>query len=143
MQVKEIMSFNAECINAKANLIEAAQKMRTLEVGALPVCEGDQLVGMITDRDLTVRAIAEGKNVSDTQVGEIMSPVVFSCFEDDDIGDAAQTMQEKSIHRLLVLNTDEEPVGIVSLADFVVKSHDEHLAWQILEKVSEPACPHR
>ncbi len=143
MQVKEIMTRSAEVVDHEADLVEVAQKMRTFEVGALPVCEGGQLVGMITDRDLTVRAIAEGKDVSDTQVSEIMSPEVFSCFEDDDIGDAAQTMQEKSIHRLLVLNNDEQPVGIVSLADFVVKSNDEHLAWQILDKISEPACPHR
>ncbi len=143
MQVKEIMTSNAEVVEYEAGLVEAAQKMRTLEVGALPVCDGGRVVGMITDRDLTVRAIAEGKDVSDTEVGEIMSPEVFSCFEDDDIEDAAQTMQEKSIHRLLVLDNDEEPAGIVSLADFVVKSHDEHLAWQILDRVCEPACPHR
>ena len=143
MQVNEIMTDNAEVVDYEATLVEVAQKMRKLDVGALPVCDGAQLIGMITDRDLTVRAIAEGKDASITQVGEIMSPEVFTCFEDDDIEDAARTMQEKSIHRLLVLNNDEEPVGIISLADFVVKSNDEHLAWQILDRVCEPACPRR
>ena len=94
MQVKQIMTVNAEVVDCEADLVEVAQKMKMFEVGALPVCEGDQLVGMITDRDLTVRAIAEGKDVSDTQVGEIMSPMVFSCLEDDDIGNAARIMQE-------------------------------------------------
>ena len=143
MQVKEIMTSNAETISSDANLIEAAQKMRTLEVGALPVWETDELVGMITDRDITVRAIAEGKDPSNTRVNEIMTREVLCCFEDDDIHEAAEMMEEKSIHRLIVLSSDGEAAGFVSLADFAVKSRDERLAWQILERISEPACPHR
>jgi len=143
MQVKEIMTSNAETISSDANLIEAAQKMRTLEVGALPVWETDELVGMITDRDITVRAIAEGKDPSNTHVSEIMTRETLCCFEDDDIHEAAEMMEEKSIHRLVVLSSDGETAGFVSLADFAVKSRDERLAWQILEKISEPACPHR
>ena len=143
MQVKEIMTCNVETINSDANLIEAAQKMRSLGVGALPVWENDQLIGMITDRDITVRAIAEEKDPSSTSVKEIMTSDICRCFEDDDIHEAAGMMEEKSIHRLLVLNSDNEPVGFVSLADFAVKSRDERLAWEILEKISEPACPHR
>lgn len=143
MQVKEIMTHNAETIGSEANLTEAAQKMRLLEVGALPVWEGAEVVGMITDRDIAVRATAEGKNPSSTRVSEIMTPEVFYCFEEDDIHEAAAMMEEKSIHRLLVLNSDNEPIGFVSLADFACKSRDERLAWEILEKISEPACPHR
>lgn len=143
MQVKEIMTCNVETINSDANLIEAAQKMRSLEVGALPVWANDELIGMITDRDITVRAIAEEKDPSSTSVKEIMTSDICCCFEDDDIHEAAGMMEEKSIHRLLVLNSDNEPVGFVSLADFAVKSRDERLAWEILEKISEPACPHR
>lgn len=143
MQVKEIMTCSIETIDSDANLIEAAQKMRLLEVGALPVWQGDNLIGMITDRDITVRATAEGKDPSNTQIKEIMTPEVLYCFEEDDIHEAAEMMEEKSIHRLLVLNTDNKPIGFVSLADFAVKSRDERLAWEILEKISEPACPHR
>jgi CBS domain-containing protein len=137
------MTLNAEMISPDCNLVEAAEKMKLLEVGALPVCEGDSLVGMLTGRDVIVRAIAEGKNPLRTSVGEIMTPDVFSCYEDDDIHDAAEVMEEKSIHRLLVLNIRNKPVGFVSLADFACKSRDERLAWEILEKISEPACPHR
>jgi CBS domain-containing protein len=143
MQVKEIMTHNAETTKADSSLVEAAQKMRSLEVGALPVWEGNEVVGMVTDRDMVVRAIAERKDPSSTAVSEVMTPEVFYCFEDDDIHEAATMMEEKSIHRLLVLNSDNEPIGFVSLADFAVKSRDERLAWEILEKISEPACPQR
>lgn len=143
MQVKEIMTANAETINYNTNLIEAAQKMKTLEVGALPVWKEDELVGMITDRDIAVRGVAEMRSPSETSVEQIMTPEVFYCLEDDDIKEAAVIMEDKSIHRLLVLNSEYEPTGFVSLSDFAVKSHDEHLTWEVLEKISEPACPHR
>jgi CBS domain-containing protein len=143
MKVKEIMTQNAETIDSDANLIQAAQKMKALEVGALPVWESDEMVGMITDRDIAVRAIAEGKNPSMTMVEEIMTPEIFYCLEDDNISDAANIMEEKSIHRLLVFNSNYELVGFLSLSDLAVKSHDEHLTCEVLEKISEPACPHR
>lgn len=143
MQVKELMTPNAETINSDANLVQTAQKLKSLEIGALPVCEGDELVGMVTDRDIAIRAVAEGKNPAEVQVREIMTPEVFYCLEDDDIHEAAKMMEEKSIHRLMVLNNDYEPIGFVALSDFAVKSHDEHLTWEVLEKISEPACPNR
>jgi len=143
MQVKEIMTCNAETIDSNCNLIEVAQKMRTLEIGALPVWEGDEPIGIITDRDIAIRAVAERKNPAETSVMEIMTSEVFYCLEDDNIGGAARIMEEKSIHRLLVLDNDYEPVGFVSLSDFAVKSHDEHLTFEVLERISEPASPHR
>lgn len=143
MQVKEIMTFNAETIGSDENVMEAARKLKSLEVGALPVWRAGEVVGMVTGRDIITRAVAEGKNCCDVKVSEVMTPEVLYCLEDDDIHEAAEMMEEKSIHRLLVLNSEYEPVGFVSLADFAVKSRDERLAWEILEKISEPACPHR
>ena len=143
MQVKEIMTFSVETINSDANLVKAAQKMRSLEVGALPVWENDKLIGMITDRDITIRAVAEEKSLSSTSVKEIMTSDVCCCFEDDDIHEAAGMMEENSIHRLLVVNSSNQPIGFVSLSDIAVKSHDEHLTYEVLERISEPACPHR
>jgi CBS domain-containing protein len=143
MQVKEIMTCTVETIDADANLVETAEKMKTLQVGALPIWENEELVGMVTDRDITIRAVAEEKNASTTNVKEIMTGDVYCCFEDDDIQEAANLMEEKSIHRLLVLNSNNEPIGFVSLSDFAVKSHDEQLTCEVLEKISEPACPHR
>ncbi len=143
MKVEEIMTHNAETISSQDNIVTAAEKMSTLEVGALPVWEGEELVGMITDRDITIRATAQNLSPSSTLVTQIMTPQVFYCFDDDDILDAAKIMEEKSVHRLLVLNSDYEPVGFISLSDFAVKSHDEHLTCEVMEKISEPACPHR
>ncbi len=143
MQVKEIMTCNIETIGSDANLVEAAQKMKLLEVGALPIWENGKLIGMITDRDITIRGVADEKNPSSTSVKEIMTSDVCCCCEDDDIHEAARMMEEKSIHRLLVANSNNEPVGFVSLSDFAVKSHDEHLTCEVLERISEPACPHR
>jgi CBS domain-containing protein len=143
MQVKEIMTCSVETIGSDASLIEAAQKMRLLKVGALPVWENGKLIGMITDRDITLRAVAEDKNASSTTVKEIMTADVCCCFDDDDIHEAARMMEERSIHRLLVVDSSNDPVGFVSLSDLAVKSHDEHLTYEVLERISEPACPHR
>jgi len=143
MQVKEIMTCSVETISSDDSLIEAAQKMRLLEVGALPVWENGELIGMITDRDITLRAIAEDKNPSSTTVKEIMTADVCCCFDDDDIHEAARMMEEKPIHRLLVVDSSNDPVGFVSLSDLAVESHDEHLTYEVLERISEPACPHR
>ncbi len=143
MNVNEIMTCNAETIDSQATLVEAAQKMKQLDVGALPVWESGELAGMITDRDIAIRGVAQAKDPTKTRVNEAMTPEVFYCFADDDIHEAAELMEEKCIHRLLVLDESNEPAGFVSLADFAVKSRDERLAWEILEKISEPACPHR
>jgi len=143
MQVKEIMTCNVETISSDANLVEAARKMQSLEVGAMPVWENARLVGMNTDRDITIRGVAEEKSPLSTSVKEIMTSDVCCCFEEDDIHEAARMMEERSIHRLLVVNSNNDPIGFVSLSDFAVKSHDEHLTYEVLERISEPACPHR
>jgi CBS domain-containing protein len=143
MLVKEIMTCNTETIDSNCSLTKAAQQMKTLMIGALPVWRGEDLVGIITERDITLRAVADGKDPNTTKVDEIMTPDILYCFEDDDIHEAAEIMERKGVHRLLVLNNDYEPIGIVCLSDFAVKSHDEHLTYEVLERVSEPACPHR
>ncbi|MHC4075273.1 MAG: CBS domain-containing protein [Planctomycetota bacterium] len=143
MKVKEIMTANAETIDCNCTLAEAAAKMKALEIGALAVWRGDDVVGVITDRDITIRAVAKGRDPNKTLVNEIMTPDVLYCLENDDIREAAKIMERKSIHRLLVLNKDYEPSGFVSLSDFAVKSGDEHLTYEVLERVSSPACPNR
>ncbi len=143
MNVRDIMTRSIESIDSEANLVEAAEKMRALEVGALPVWESDELTGMITDRDIAIRAVAEEKDPSITSVKEIMTCDIYCCLEDDDIQEAARMMEEKSVHRLLVVDSDNQPTGFVSLSDFAVKSHDEHLTCEVLERISEPASPHR
>jgi CBS domain-containing protein len=140
MQVKDMMTRGAECIFPDATLQEAAQRMKSLDVGPLPVCENDRLVGMLTDRDITVRAVAEGRDPRATRVRDAMTEGVCYCFEDDDVADAARLMKEKQIRRLLVLDHNKRLTGIVSLGDLAVETGDEHLAGETLERVSQPTA---
>jgi CBS domain-containing protein len=112
--------------------------MKGLDVGALPVCDHDRLAGMITDRDIVLRALAEGRDPKTTRVREAMTEGVTYCFEDDDVAEAARLMREKQIRRLIVLNRDKRLAGIVSLGDLAVETHDSHLAGHTLEEVSQP-----
>jgi CBS domain-containing protein len=141
MQVKDAMTRGVECVSPDATLQEAARKMREMDVGPLPVCDSDRLAGMVTDRDITVRAVADGRDPRTTRVRDVMTEGIDSCFEDDDVADAARLMREKQVRRLVVLNRDKRLVGIVSLGDLAVESGDEHLAGKTLERVSQPIGP--
>ncbi|MEW6296415.1 MAG: CBS domain-containing protein [Thermodesulfobacteriota bacterium] len=143
MQLKEIMTQGVDVISPDATLQEAAAKMKTLDVGPLPVCDGDRLVGMLTDRDIAVRAVAEGRDPTTTPVREVMTPEVIYCFEDQSVEEAAKLMEEKQIRRLPILNRNKWLVGIVSLGDLAVGTGDQQLAGEVLEQVSEPAEPRR
>jgi CBS domain-containing protein len=141
MKVKDVMTRVAECVRPTDSLQVAAQKMKDLDVGPLPVCEGDRLVGMITDRDITVRATAEAVPPGLGRVRDVMTPDVVSCFEDQDVEEAARLMRERQVRRLVVLNRDNRLVGIISLGDLAVETGDEKLAGETLEQVSGPASP--
>ena len=143
MRVSEVMTQGVECIGPDATLQEAAAKMKSLDVGPLPVCDNDRLVGMVTDRDITVRATAEGDAPTDVRVRDVMTPEVIYCFDDDLVEDAARLMAAKQVRRLVVLNRDKRMVGIVSLGDLAVKTGDEQLAGTALEGISEPNQPDR
>jgi CBS domain-containing protein len=143
MQVKEIMTPEVETIDADIMLVEAASLMRKLDTRVMPVRQEQQLVGIITDRDITIRAAAEGKAPKETTVREVMTPQIFYCFEEDDINKAASIMKDKGLHKLLVINKDNQPVGFISYADFTVTIRDGKLGCEILEKKPEPACPNR
>jgi CBS domain-containing protein len=143
MQLKDIMTPNPECIAPGATLQQAARRMRDLDVGSLPVCDNDRLAGMITDRDITVRAIAEGNDPKTTRVREAMSEEIIYGFEDQDVEEAARLMEDKQIRRLAVLNRDKRLVGLVSLGDLAVESGDRAKAGEVLREVSEPAIPRR
>jgi CBS domain-containing protein/sporulation protein YlmC with PRC-barrel domain len=143
VQVKDIMTRNVEVVHPEANLWEAAQKMAALDVGMLPVCSGDQLAGMLTDRDITVRATAEGRDPKTTRVHEVMTPEVVYVFEDDDVSEAARIMMDQQVRRLVVLNQSKQLAGIISLGDLAVHTGDTQQAGQTLEGVSEPSEPQR
>ena len=144
MQVKDVMTSGVECISPDTTLREAAQKMKEFDVGLLPICgENDRLAGMITDRDITVRAVADGLDPSMAQAHDVMTPKVIYCYEDQEVSDAAHMMEQNQIRRLVVLNRDKRLTGILSLGDLAVDTGDEELAGHTLEAVSEPAMPQR
>jgi len=137
------MTRNVECIHPDASLQEAAARMKSLNVGPLPVCINNRLVGMLTDRDITVRATAAGEDPRAFRVRDVMTHEIFFCFEDHLVGEAAQLMEEKQVRRLVVLDQDQQLVGIVSLGDLAVQTGDEELAGEALEAVSQPSRPTR
>jgi CBS domain-containing protein len=147
MLLKEVMTPHVEVVHPDATLAEAAEKMKALDVGPLPVCDGERLLGMVTDRDITVRATAAGRDPKTTKVRDVMTEEVFYCFEDQDLQDAAEIMERAQIRRLVVLNRDKRLVGIVSLGDLAVHTGPEELAdeelSEVLEEVSAPAEPRR
>ncbi len=143
MNVSEIMTTDFEMIDAASSLTEAAEKMKSLNVGFLPVREGTRLAGLITDRDIVIRGLAEGLDPGSTQVKDIISSEVVYCYDDDSVEDAARLMEDNQIRRLIIVNHDQTPVGILSIGDIAVKSGQEQLAGEILERVSEPAAPVR
>jgi CBS domain-containing protein len=143
MHVSEVMTRHVEVISSNAPLREAAGKMKTLDVGLIPVCDGDKLRGTLTDRDITVRGIAEGYDPSETKVADIMSTDLACCFEDDEIEAALNLMEKRQIRRLPVLNREKHLVGIVSLADLAVHAGQKSRVGATLEEVSQPASPKR
>jgi len=143
MKVNEVMTRRAECTRPEATLQEAAERMRALDVGSLPVCENDRLVGMLTDRDIIVRSIPEGHDPRKDHVRDVMTPELFYCFEDQDVTEVARLMKEKQVRRLPVLSRDKRLAGIVSLGDLAVEAGNEQLAGEALERISEPSSPQR
>jgi CBS domain-containing protein len=137
MRVKEVMTPVVEVIDADNTLQEAAAKMKARDIGPLPVCRGYQVVGMLTDRDITVRATAEGEDPTTIRVKDIMTEEVITCFEDQLVSEAARIMEESQVRRLVVLDRDNRLVGIVSLGDLAVQTGDEQLTGNTLEAVSQ------
>jgi CBS domain-containing protein len=136
--VKDIMTGNVEVISPGDTLEQAACRMEELDVGPLPVCEGRRVVGMLTDREITVRATAAGCDPKTTLVSDTMSQDVIGCYEDQDLREAARLMTEKQVRRLLVMNRSGELVGIVSLADLATEVGDPRQPGEVLKQVSQP-----
>ena len=143
MQLRNVMTRDVEVVRPDASVQEAAATMKRLDVAPLPVCDGKRVLGMVTDRDITIRAVAEGRDPKATTVQEVMTDEVIYCYEDQDAEDATRLMAEKQVRRLLVLDRDKQLVGIVSLGDLAVDTADPIRAGETLERVSQPAEPER
>jgi CBS domain-containing protein len=141
MKVRDIETQHPETVGPDAQVMQAAQIMQRLDVGVLPVCDGDRLIGVITDRDITLRSTAEGRDPKQTPVREIMSANPICCQEDQDVAECVELMEQKQIRRLPVVDASRRLVGIVSLGDLAIRSHNERLAGEVLSRVSSQPLP--
>lgn len=136
MRVAEVMTRDVRLANPDQSIQDAARTMAELDAGALPVGESDRLVGMITDRDIAVRAVAEGKG-PDTRVRDVMTPDIKYCFEDEDVDEVAENMAEIQVRRLPVVNRDKRLVGIIALGD-IAAMEGPGAAGAAVEGISRP-----
>jgi CBS domain-containing protein len=137
MLISELMNRSVEVIEPGATLQEAAARMRSCGIGVLPVLESDQLVGMITDRDITIRATALGKDPKAARVRDAMTSTVITCREDAPVAEAERLMEERAVRRLVVLDSWRRVVGLISLDDIATLPGESRRAGEILEHLNE------
>ncbi len=142
MRIKECMSEDVVIAAPAQTIRDAARMMRNIDAGFIPVGENDRLVGMITDRDIAVRGIADGKG-PDTTIRDVMSKEVLYCYDDDDVDDVSDQMAELQVRRMPVLNREKRLVGIISLGD-IAQAADGDLARSAttLNGISQPGGKH-
>jgi CBS domain-containing protein len=140
MIIRDAMTRNVRTVAPETTIREAARLMGECDIGALPVASGDRLAGMVTDRDIAIRAVAIGKS-PDVTVGEVMTHEVLYCHDDEDIADVSQNMADMQIRRLPVVDTDKRLVGIISLADIANAAATEE-AGEALEGITRPGGLH-
>jgi CBS domain-containing protein len=138
MKLSEIMTRDVVVMQPDDSLQSAAKKMRDRDIGFLPVCDGEDLIGVISDRDITIRALADGMDVSIMLGRDLMTSPAIYCFDDQEVSEAAQIMEENQIRRLVVMSReDNRLVGVVSLGDLARHATTDR-SGQVLQKVSEP-----
>ena len=137
-KLTDLMSRDVKVISPETSIREAATQMREGDFGMLPVGENDRLIGAITDRDIAIRAVAQGKE-GHTKVREVMSEGIAWVFEDQTVEDAAKMMSERQVRRLPVVDRKKRLVGIVALGDFAVESSEIRPAAEALSEISKPS----
>ncbi|MFK0687617.1 CBS domain-containing protein [Mesorhizobium sp. IMUNJ 23033] len=140
MRVSEVMTRDVRVANANETIQEAARIMAEIDAGLVPVGDNDRLVGMLSDRDIAIRAVAEGKG-PDTKVGDVMTNDVRYCFEDEDTADVCRNLGDQQIRRIPVLNRDKRLVGIVSLGDLAI-TDGSGSTGETLAAISRPGGQH-
>jgi CBS domain-containing protein len=135
-RVSDVMTSDVRIASPNQTIREAASAMAEADVGSLPVGENDRLVGMITDRDIVLRAVAQGRDPK-TPIRDVMTDHIEYCFEDDDVGSAAETMANLGVRRLAVLNRDKRLVGIVALSN-IASCGESKATNKMLKGVAEP-----
>jgi CBS domain-containing protein len=134
--VREVMTFVVETISPAATLEHAAKKMNEQNVGILPVVEEERILGVVTDRDIVLRAVSERMRPEMTRVRDVMTRAAICCYEDQSITEAAGLMETHLVHRLIVLHRNQKLAGIVSLSDLAAKAKSDLLSGHVLAQVS-------
>lgn len=138
MKLSEIMTRQVQVIQPDDSLQSAAKKMRDHDIGFLPVCDGETLMGVLSDRDITIRALADGMDVNVMLGRDLMTTPAIYCYEDQDVSEAARIMEENQIRRLVVLSRDDNRlVGVISLGD-LARNGTLDLSGKVLQRVSQP-----
>ena len=135
---REIMTQNVTTASRETSLREVAVLMRDGDMGALPIVENGKLVGIVTDRDMVVRAVAENKS-SDTSIGDVMTAEIFAVKEDDFVFEAIRLMGDKQVRRVPIINEAGELTGIIAMADVALETEDEREIAETLEEISSGA----
>ncbi len=141
-QIADVMTRGVRTLSPHDSVISAAQAMQEMDVGVIPVCDGDHLVGMVTDRDIVLRAVALNRANDDTKLGHVMTAAPCWCYEDQPLDDVIEAMRDAQLRRMPVVDRSQQLVGIITLGDLAVKA-DESQAGSALEQISEPARPAR
>ena len=136
-RIREVMTSNPECVTQQDNIRDAARIMKSQDSGVVPVVDGKKIVGIITDRDIVVRGLAEGKNLADARVSELMSKSVRTLREDASVDEALELMSSADIRRLPIVNGSDELVGIVSIGDISKGATRDDKVGRTVESISE------
>lgn len=140
MLVQDLLTHRLQTVNADASLSKAAEMMRNLDVGVMPVMEKGEIIGMITDRDITIRGVAYGKDPDATQVSDVMTRELVSCTEDMEVREAAEIMENTRLRRLLVQNAQGGFIGILSMSDLARVGKEHGLAGEVMSQVTQPTA---
>lgn len=142
MKVSDVMTPHATTVKLDTTVQEAANMMKSHDIGSLPVTDDEKIKGMLTDRDIVTRCIAAGKDPNTTPARDVMTEHIKYVFEDQDVNEAAQSMGDQQIRRMVVLNRDMRLVGFVSMGDICNKGDDKQIAADLAKSCSEPTEEH-
>ena len=135
-QIRDVMTANPECVNETDSLRDVARIMKDKDTGVVPVVEGRKIIGLITDRDIVVRGLAEGKNLDDAKVSELMTRQVRTVRDDASVNDALDLMNSAEVRRVAVVNGNDDLVGIVSLGDISINTDKDARVGKTVESIS-------
>ena len=135
--VRDVMTANPDCVSEKDSIRDVARIMKDSDTGVVPVVDGKKIIGLITDRDIVVRGLAEGKNLENVRVNELMTKSVRSVREDAPVSEALELMNNAEIRRVAVVNNNDELVGIVSLGDIASQTNQDGRIGNTVERISE------